>query len=251
MFRKIILKALQPVRKWLVPELPVEQQFLDFDPEFWPLYYQCRPFTMTSPERLYALYKAVNYAILRGIAGDFVECGVWRGGSAMMMVLTLLRHGVRDRRIFLYDTFEGMSAPTEKDQDRTGRPADQLLAESDRSDAAGIWCISPLEEVQSNLAGTGYPMENIRLVRGKVEDTVPSVAPSSISVLRLDTDWYESTRHELIHLYPLLAQGGVLIIDDYGFWQGARRAVDEYFQEPGRGILLNRIDATGRIAVRS
>lgn len=251
MLRETILQALMPFRRWLVPEPSEEKRFPDFDPAFWPLYHKCRAFTMTSPERLYSLYKAVEYAVQRGVPGDFVECGVWRGGSAMMMVLTLLQNNVRDRKLFLYDTFDGMSAPTEEDRDRSGRPAGQLLAESDRRDTAGIWCVSPREEVHANLASTGYPMENIRLVRGKVEDTLPSEAPSTIGILRLDTDWYESTRHELVHLYPLLVTGGVLIIDDYGFWQGARKAVDEYFREPGRGILLSRIDATGRIAVRS
>jgi O-methyltransferase len=250
MFSKIILKALLPVRKWLVPDPSVEAQFPDFDPEFWPLYHRCRAFTMTSPERLYALYQAVNYVVAREVRGDFVECGVWRGGSAMMIGLALLRHGIRDRKIVLYDTFEGMSDPTERDRNRSGVSAEQLLSDSDRSQTDGIWCVSPLEEVKANLEGTGYPMEKICFVRGKVEETLPSQVPSAICMLRLDTDWYESTRHELLHLYPLLMQGGVLIIDDYGFWQGARKAVDEYFQEPGRAILLHRIDATGRIAIR-
>jgi O-methyltransferase len=85
---------------------------------------------------------------------------------------------------------------------------------------------------------------------GKVEDTFPKDTPDKIAILRLDTDWYESTRHELIHLYPKLSIGGVLIIDDYGHWEGARKAVDEYINDNTLRILLNRIDYTGRIAVK-
>jgi len=91
----------------------------------------------------------------------------------------------------------------------------------------------------------------MRFIVGKVEDTIPGEAPGKIAILRLDTDWYESTKHELINLYPKLSTGGVLIIDDYGHWEGARKAVDEYIHDQRLRILLNRIDYTGRIAVRS
>lgn len=82
-----------------------------------------------------------------------------------------------------------------------------------------------------------------------VEDTVPADAPDTISILRLDTDWYTSTRHELTHLYPRLSSGGVLIIDDYGYWQGSRTAVEEFLAETGARLLLTRISA-GRLAVK-
>ena len=108
-----------------------------------------------------------------------------------------------------------------------------------------------MEDVRSNLLRTGYDKERLKFIKGKVEDTIPNSAPNEISILRLDTDWYQSTRHELIHLYPRLAKGGVLIIDDYGYWQGCRKAVDEYFNETTAPILLNRVDHTGRIAVKS
>ena len=78
----------------------------------------------------------------------------------------------------------------------------------------------------------------------------PAASPPSIALLRLDTDWYESTYHELVHLYPRLSVGGILIIDDYGYWQGARRAVDRYFAEQGTRVFLSRIDETGRLAVK-
>jgi hypothetical protein len=112
-----------------------------------------------------------------------------------------------------------------------------------------VWCYSSLDEVRSNMVRTGYPVDRMRFVKGKVEDSIPGQAPAQIALLRLDTDFYESTYHELRHLYPRLAPGGVLIIDDYGHWAGARKATDQYFAELGRPVLLQRIDYTGRLAI--
>jgi hypothetical protein len=114
---------------------------------------------------------------------------------------------------------------------------------------ASLWCNASIEDVQANMARSSYPSQRIHLVKGPVESTIPGVAPDDIALLRLDTDWYESTRHELEHLFPRLVPGGVLIIDDYGHWQGARQAVDEYLAKSDVPILLNRVDYTGRIAV--
>jgi hypothetical protein len=105
--------------------------------------------------------------------------------------------------------------------------------------------------VRANLLSTGLPEDRLELVKGKVEDTIPETVPARISILRLDTDWYASTRHELIHLFPLLEPGGVLIVDDYGHWEGARRAVDEYLAEQDVALLLVRVDDTGRVGVKS
>jgi len=104
--------------------------------------------------------------------------------------------------------------------------------------------------VKEVLCGTGYPSERIHFVRGRVEDTIPASAPELIALLRLDTDWYDSTKHELIHMFPRLSKAGVIIIDDYGHWRGAREACDEYFAQNRIPILLNRIDYTGRIALK-
>lgn len=209
-----------------------------------------RPYTMTSPERIAALCNAVEYVARCGIPGAFVECGVWRGGSCMAAAMTLLHLGKADIDIYLFDTFAGMPPPTAVDRlALTGEQATAVLARSDRR-TSNEWAYSPLEEVRRNLAGTRYPPDKIHLIAGKVEDTLPARAPGQISLLRLDTDWYESTRRELIHLFPRLAIGGVLIIDDYGHWSGARQAVDEYIAEHKLRILLNRIDYTGRIAVK-
>jgi O-methyltransferase len=208
------------------------------------------PFTMTSAERLVALCDAVSYLVRNGIEGAMVECGVWRGGSMMAVAQTLLSHQICDRDLWLYDTFEGMSEPGKVDVDLRGAAASRLLAEQDRAVAHSVWCRSPLEEVRQNLQSTGYPQAKVRFVEGKVEETIPQNLPETISLLRLDTDWYESTKHELEHLWPRLVPGGVLIIDDYGHWQGCRRAVDEFFSSRQIAICLCRIDYTGRMAVK-
>jgi hypothetical protein len=203
---------------------------------------------MTSPERVYALRRAVEYAALAKLPGAIVECGVWRGGSMMASALTLLDVGRTDVELYLFDTFEGMPPPSPRDVDAAGEAAATLLEHSDPSSM--VWAISHLDEVRAALASVPYPPDRIHFVEGRVEETIPSQAPAEIAVLRLDTDWYESTKHELVHLYPRLVSGGVLIIDDYGHWRGAREATDEYLREHGIHLLLNRIDYTGRVAVK-
>ena len=222
----------------------------DLEKEFLELYEECKEFTMTSMPRMYALYQAVTYVDATHVAGAFVECGVWKGGSAMLAALTFARHGATDRNIALYDTFEGMPAPGPKDVDFEDQPASAIWSRLRRGEGSD-WCYAPVDEVKANLGRTGYASARIQIVKGRVEETIPRAVPDRIAILRLDTDWYESTLHELTHLYPLLAKDGVLIVDDYGYWRGARTAVDEYFSRSARPILLNRIDETGRIGVKT
>ncbi len=213
------------------------------------IYRRVEPYTMTSVERVLALSRAVRYVVENGVAGDFVECGVWRGGSAMTVALTLLGVGEAARTLHLYDTFEGMPAPSEKDARYDGALASDLLAESPRD--APVWAAATLDDVRANMSATGYPQERVRYVCGKVEETIPREAPERIALLRLDTDWYESTKHELEHLYPRLERGGLLIIDDYGHWRGAREATDEYFKDARPAPFFHRIDYTGRMTVKT
>lgn len=223
----------------------------DLEPEFLELYELCREQTMTSVERMYALYSAVRYVVANGIEGDFVECGVWRGGSVMLMAHTLLRLGVPDRTLWLYDTFAGMTPPSPHDvQEMSGRSACDILAGARKTEEDPFWGIAPRSVVSANLTATGYPSDRIRCVEGDVLETLPAHAPPQLALLRLDTDWYASTKHELEQLYPRLTRGGVLIIDDYGYWRGARRATDEYFATLPRPPLLHRIDYTGRVCVK-
>ncbi|QDT15546.1 TylF/MycF/NovP-related O-methyltransferase [Alienimonas californiensis] len=210
-----------------------------------------RDYTMTSPARVAALCDAVEYVQNHNLPGDFVECGVWRGGSVMAMLHVLKRRGELGRDVHLFDTFEGMSAPTDLDRDPDGHTAAELLEEEKADKAASAnWAYCSQEDVERNVASVGYPAERLHFVRGKVEDTLPDAVPETISLLRLDTDWYESTKHELEHLFPRLVPGGVLILDDYGHWEGARRAVDEYLRDRGVRMFLQRVDYTGRLAVK-
>jgi hypothetical protein len=206
--------------------------------------------TMVSLERLYAFIDAVRHVVRHNVPGAIVECGVWRGGATIAAIRTLQNLGETGRDVCLYDTFEGMNEPTEYDLDFRGQPAmlefNRLRTGRDRAD----WCRADLESVRRAVLATGYPKERIHFVQGKVEDTLPQHAPRQVAVLRLDTDWYESTRHELAQLYPRMPSGGVLLIDDYGYWQGARRAVDEYLAENRIPLFLTRCDYTGRMGVK-
>ncbi|HYC40095.1 MAG TPA: TylF/MycF/NovP-related O-methyltransferase [Chitinophagaceae bacterium] len=222
----------------------------DFEDLHRSIYSKVRSHTMTSPQRLYALIEAVRYIEKYKIPGDIVECGVWKGGSMMAVAETLVAQNALHRSLFLYDTFEGMTPPGELDKDYEGKSAATLLAANQDKEKNPVWAYSEIETVRQGMKATGYPEQKVRYVRGKVEDTIPATKPEAIALLRLDTDWYESTYHELLHLFPLLSAGGVLILDDYGYWQGARKAVDDYFERHPCRIYLGRIDETGRIAIK-
>lgn len=218
----------------------------DFSAEEIALCEEVRPYTMTSPEAIVTLAAAVRHLSRFEIPGAFVECGVWKGGSMMAIARTLLSLGRTDAQLYLFDTFEGMTPPTADDVSRAGRSAQALLDEEKDRDNSWLWARAPLEAVQVAMDSVGYPEQNIRYVQGPVEHTLPDAAPERIALLRLDTDWYESTRHELEHLYPRLETGGVLVIDDYGWWGGARKATDEYFLSRADAPFLSRVDDSGR-----
>ncbi len=224
---------------------------VDFQAEDIQIYEKIKPYTMTGPLRVNALINAVRYITKNNIEGALVECGVWKGGSSMAMMYTLMRMGETNREVYLYDTFKGMTKPGKKDVSYRGERAVEKFSQLKTFDDASEWCLSTLEEVRMNVSATNFPPDQIHFIEGKVEDTIPDRMPEKISLLRLDTDWYESTRHELEYLFPLVSRNGVVIIDDYGHWHGARRAVDEYISEHEISILLNRIDYTGRICVKT
>lgn len=208
------------------------------------------PYTLTSPERLNALIEAVEYIIRNKIPGSIVECGVYKGGSVMAIMKTLLKLKNSEKEIYLFDTFEGMPKPSALDIDYMGKLASDKFKKTMMSDNSSNWDNAALEEVQKSVFKIGYDKTKCYFIKGIIEDTIPDKAPDIISLLRLDTDWYQSTLHELRHLFPRLSEGGVLIIDDYGHWKGAKKAVDEYFSQNSIPILLNRIDYTGRIGIK-
>lgn len=223
----------------------------DFDLSHTSIITAVQPYTMTSPERLYAIIEAVRYIVAAKIPGEFVECGVWKGGSTMAAALALQQLNRTDRQLYLFDTYEGMPKPSALDKNFRGQKAIEFFNSSQIGQDSSTYCRAQLEEVWAALLETRYPRDRVHLVKGKVEDTIPRQAPDSVALLRLDTDWYESTKHELEHLFPRLARGGILIIDDYGHWEGCRKAVDEYFSQNPAGMFLSRIDYTGRIGVKA
>lgn len=229
---------------------PTDLVTQDMDPQFLSLYELYKKYTMTSIERMFALYCATRYVALNRVPGDIVECGVWKGGSAMLCASALLAEGERDRSLYLYDTYEGMTEPTDRDIDYLGKKAKDLWWKTG-SKEAWEWTCASLEEVRINMESTGYPTERSIFIKGKVEETLPATIPEQIALLHLDTDWYESTYHEMIHLFPRLSRNGVILIDDYGHFLGAREAVDRYVAETGTPLLLVRVDYTGRVAIKT
>jgi O-methyltransferase len=222
--------------------IPPQQYRIDIDDDFYPLWRQVEPYTMISLERGYAVYKAVEYVVKNRVPGSFVECGVWKGGASMLMALSLRAFDGPLRRIYLYDTFEGMTEPG--DEDRIAWNDEHV---GQRWNRFTNWAV-PKSEVMANFAEIDYPLELILPIEGNVLRTLRRTKPDEIAILRLDTDWYESTLTELRVLYPRLSRRGVLLIDDYGHFTGARKAVDQYFASGGP--LLHRDDYTGRSAVK-
>lgn len=144
-----------------------------------------------------------------------------------------------------------MTEPLDIDMSSTGKIAIDIYSNFKVSDNESKWCYSSIEEVRQNVYNTGYPIEKFRFIIGNVENTNPENMPDKISLLRLDTDWYEFTKHSLTHLFPLLSEKGVKIIDDYGYWNGCTKAVDDYFIQNGINIFLHRIDNSGdRIGIK-
>ncbi|MDP2829675.1 MAG: TylF/MycF/NovP-related O-methyltransferase [Sulfuricellaceae bacterium] len=253
MIRLVKIKLVAAIRAGVRDDLAQLNHLAPEDEAFYEIWVKCRPYTMTSLERGLALYRAIRYLVENNIPGDIVECGVWRGGSSMIAMATLCSLGVMDRRVLMFDTYEGMTNPSAADVDNSGNTAQDLfVAHQGRAD--GILCYATLNEVRNNVNSIGYPTSLVEFVVGDIRETIKQFVQRPIALLRLDTDFYDSTKVELEMFYPSLVGGGVLIIDDYGHWQGARKAVDEYWASlrklDRRAPLLSIIDYTGRLAIK-
>jgi O-methyltransferase len=229
-----------------------EKYPMDYDQDTREILELVRRRTLTRHPKIHFLIEAVRYVDRHDIPGAVVECGVWRGGSMLAVAHTLLRLGVADRDLYLFDTFTGMTPATDRDVRITGQHADEHLTAEGPGPLA--WArpgnfAGTLDDVKDGFAGVAYPEERVHFVPGRVEDTVPHHAPDEIAILRLDTDWYESTKHELTHLYKRLSPGGVLILDDYGTWLGSKEATDEFLSATGEPLLLTKIGGA-RVAVK-
>jgi hypothetical protein len=222
------------------------------DPFFGGLVDVVRPHTLTlesGVEAPWALYQAVDYVVRNHIPGDIVECGVWSGGSMLLAAHALKHFGDTTRRIYLYDTFDGMPKPDDVDRRYDGVPTlptwESFQANGQRWGFGG-----PQDHVQRVVNLAEYPADKLVFVKGMVEDTLPATCPDTIAILRLDTDLYSSTLHELVHLYPRLSVGGILIIDDYGHYLGSQTATDQYFEENKIPVFLSRINENVRLLVK-
>ncbi len=177
------------------------------------------------------LFDILEYIRLNNIPGDFIECGVWKGGVILGIMEYLYYNNMTDRKVWLYDTFNGLTEPKENDYEINGNHTKTKREWEYRkiNESTNSWCYSPLEEVQNNLSKSKFPKENVIYVIGDICETLKDKqnVPDEISLLRLDTDWYESTKIELDVLYPKVADKGVVIVDDYSYWNGSRKAVDE------------------------
>jgi len=214
-----------------------------------------RPYTMTTVARIEAVCSATEYVVRNKIPGAFVESGVWKGGSSMAAALTLIKNGVTDRDLYLFDTFEGMPPPGDEDavigSDNASIRA-WWEAENERRARSGEdpWLHASVDMVRRNMSLTGYDLDHVQLVPGMVEDTVPGSAPDQIAFLRLDTDYYSSTKVELETMFPRLSPGSIMIVDDYGFTEGTRKAVDDYFASYPDPVYFHRVDACARLMIK-
>lgn len=246
--KKIIQKTVNLFGYKIKKNISEIDSIVDNDERFIRIYNKCKDFTMTKKVRMYALYQAVEHIINSKIVGDFVECGVWKGGSMMLIAYTLLELNATNRKLYLYDTYTGMTEPSDVDYFFYNNEPAHIRWEKGQKKGYNDWVMERISKVKKNMFLTGYPRKNIVFVKGKVEDTIPKIKPYKIAVLRLDTDFYLSTKHELKYLYPQLSKGGALIVDDYGSFAGSKKAVDEYFFK--KPLLLNRIDNEARIGIR-
>jgi O-methyltransferase len=195
----------------------------------WPLF----GYTMIGRRRLDNIQFCGEDILARNIPGDFIETGVWRGGSAILMRALLKKHGSKDRSVWCADSFEGLPKPDEHDR--------ELDADADFSDRA--YLRATLEDVKKNFARFGLLDDQVKFLKGWFRDTLPTAPINQLALLRADGDLYESTRDSLVNLYPKVSQGGYVIVDDYNSWKGCRAAVDEYRKDHGITDEIRQIDA--------
>ena len=208
----------------------------------------CSKYSMTGEKRMYLLSEAIKEVKRQNLEGDFLECGIWKGGNIILFKKLNILYNLK-KNIYAYDTFEGMPASNEFDKDYNENFASDLMSKEEKnSNLNNIHCYSPYEEVVNNISKY-VEVSNIKFIKGKVEETLLENIniPKKISILRLDTDFYSSTKIELEVLYNRLVKGGILIIDDYGHWKGARKAVDEFFN--GKE-WLHYVDYTCRYIIK-
>ena len=230
----------------------------DLEDEANELILRIRPNTMLSRERLVTLYQQVVHCERNDLAGDFVECGVWKGGSVGLMALANLKTGKSRRHIHLYDSFSEICEPDGKVDG--ARAVEEVRAWSKDGGVSGK--LVPVAGFYDLLGGPGTLEGNRELLEKKIgydpaflhyhkgwfQDTLPATAKqvSQIAILRLDGDWYASTKVCLDYLYSKVVKDGFVIIDDYGAYDGCRKAVDEFRASQKINGYLHHIDKVAR-----
>lgn len=211
------------------------------------------PYTMLPLERLISLYDQARFCEREGVEGAFVECGVWKGGAVGLMALAA---GGSDgtRQLHLFDAFTDICEP---DSDVDGaRAVRETKRVGGANGASGR--LQPLDGFYDKVGGhgtlegcvdllqkrIGYPANRVQYHVGWFQDTLPEAAPKigPIAILRLDGDWYASTKVCLEHLFNSVVKGGIVIIDDYGTYEGCQRAVDEFLTARGLKAYLHQVD---------
>ena len=246
--KKILIKALDNFNLVIINK---NQRIIELSNQDEKLINLVANFSMTPKIRIYNLLQALRYVKQKSIKGDFVECGVWKGGN-LILFKNFIDKELKDfnRSIFAYDTFEGMSEPDENDFDLNTNMSAKNLLDNDKNKSSNTWGICSLDEVKNNLSKNISNFDNIKFIKGKVEETLENLdnLPEKISILRLDTDWYKSTKKELEVLYKRVSSGGVIIIDDYGHWGGSKKAVDEFFE--GKFVWMHYVDYACRLIIK-
>lgn len=241
------------VKRILKNENKIDYWPLEFDSQDKENYNRVLKFTGTGLARAQSLMAATKYIVKNQIPGDFIECGIAAGGSSMLMALTLLRLDAEHRNIYMYDLFGEFPPFNDYDFEiSSGKSVSEYKDRLDKgeSDVVKNWSFTSLEEVQKNMRSTHYPSEHLHYCKGDVSKTLMNSPHQEVALLRLDTDFYESTKFELETLYPKIVTGGIVIIDDYGHWNGSKRAVDEYFSELKIQPFMNIIDYSARLIVK-
>ena len=207
---------------------------------------KCLQYSMTNFERMWSLIQSFHHVRQESLVGDFVECGVWKGGNIILLKKLIEKFNLK-KNIYGFDTFEGMVEPSFYDVNYNNKSAKKMFDEHKKKDIGFAMC--SLDDVNRNIK-KNTKTDNIFLIKGKVENTLKNKKklPKKISILRLDTDFYESTKIELEILFPRLVKGGVLIVDDYGFWKGAKKAVDEYFCDYRQ--FMHYVDHSCRLLIK-
>lgn len=208
-------------------------------------------YSMTPQIRIFNLLQSLRHIKYKKIEGDYVECGVWKGGN-IILFKKFIENEDRDsiKNIFAFDTYEGMTEPDENDYDISSKVSANVLLKGDKTKQTNLWGVCSLENVKKNILENVNNMKNIKFIKGRVENTLnlDSNLPDKISLLRLDTDWYSSTKKELEVLYSKVSSGGIIIIDDYGHWGGSKKAVDNFFLN--KYVWMHYVDYACRLIIK-